>query len=331
MTLSADMVAGRSSGTKIINYRLTRFSGETQASKLDEVSVASVEGLRWLYGWLVAVGEYGSRDLRESTVRNELEALLSSENLSRVVDSARDVTSADNESVRMAHVLHDLRGTALQQLVGLVDSRVPRDSALGTLPAIAILASDHAKVLRHSLVGLDEESRLLDSGRRLHGVDNLRRRFPLLTLYSPAGNVEVDFAAEWTGDFALTCSEFSTVLKQLYNLMGNAARHTSDRKVLIRISAEALAEPQSARFVVANAISSTDRSTLSPEVLAKLWRGFTTTGSGMGLVASATLVAEAFGLNGPKEAVDLGYVGSRITENGFISWLHWPVAVDSAA
>jgi hypothetical protein len=155
-------------------------------------------------------------------------------------------------------------------------------------------------VLRHSLIGSDEERGLLDLARRLHGVENLRRRLPLLLLYNPAGDVRVDFAAAWHGDFAITCLEFSTVLKHLYNLMDNAARHTADRLVLIRIFPKPPFEPRSVRLVVANAISPADRATMSPSVLANLWRGYTTTGSGIGLVASAALVAEAFGLEGPE-------------------------------
>ena len=331
MTLSEDMELDPVPAASIVNHRSTRFSGETQTCKLSELSTQSLDELRWLYRWLETVGEYSSKNLSQPAVLSEFETLVTRDNVDRVVDAARNVRSAQKESIRVARILHDLRGTALHQLVGLADLWLMGHVVVGDLQAVAILARDHAKVLRHSLIGLDEERRLLDSVRRLHGVENLRSRFPFLLLFNLDGDVRVDFASEWNGEFAITCLEFSTVLKQLYNLMGNAARHTADQSVLIRVYPKTPVEPRSVRFVVANALTPAERATMSPSVLAKLWRGHTTTGSGLGLVASAALVAEAFGLEGSEREVDLGYVGSHVTENGYIAWLHWPSVIHDAA
>jgi hypothetical protein len=139
--------------------------------------------------------------------------------------------------------------------------------------------------MRHSLIGLDMQGRLLDSGRRLHGVENLRNRLPHLMFVNADGAVRIDFAASWNGEFAITCPEFSTVLRQLYNLMGNAARHTADHTILVRVFPVGPAEPKSLRLVIENALTQADCATLSPSVLAKLWHGYTTTGSGLGLNA----------------------------------------------
>lgn len=327
MTLSEDMEVDRSPEAGIVYARSTRFLGTTQTCDLGEVSNGSLEGLQWLYHWLEAVGAYGAvdgGDLGES----EVEALVSRDNVDRAVDCARNVRPAEEDSLRLSRIFHDLRGTALHQLVGLADLWLAGLVRINELRAIAILARDHAKVLRHSFVGLDEEKRLLDSGRRLHGVENLRSRFPFLVLSNGDEDIQVDFAAEWNGDFAITCPEFSTVLKQLYNLMDNAARHTADRKVLVRVNAKPTVVPRSVRLVVANTLTPTERAALSPEALARLWRGHTTTGSGLGLASCAALVAEAFGIGESAHAIDLGYVGSHVTTNGFVAWLHWPVVID---
>jgi hypothetical protein len=331
MTLSEDMKADPAPEAGIVNHRSTRFLGATQTCDLSEVSSESLEGLQWLYRWLATVGEYSAKDLAEPVIRNEIEALVTRDDLDRVVDCARNVKPVQEDSTRLARILHDLRGAALTQLVGLAELWLTGPTRIGDLHAMAILAGDHAKVLRHSLIGLDEERRLLDAGRRLHGVENLRSRFPSLVLCNRDGDVQVDFAAEWNGDFAITCPEFSAALKQLYNLMDNAARHTADRTVLVRVYAKPPVEPRSVQLVVANALTRAERATLSPGVLAALWRGYTTTGSGLGLVSCAELVAEAFGVEGPERAVDLGYVGSRVTENGYIASFHWPVVSDGAA
>lgn len=331
MTLAEDMELDPVPAARIVNHRSTRFLGETHACNLSELSTDSLDELQWSYRWLESVGRYAARDLDQPAVLNEFEALVTPASLARVTRCVSNVRPARPESIKVARILHDLRGTALQQLVGIVDLWLSGINVMGGLPAVAVLARDHAKLMRHSLIGLDEESRFLDSGRRLHGVANLRGRFPRLVFVNNHGAVRVDFAAEWNGDFAITCPEFSTVLTQLYNLVSNAARHTADQAILVRVFPKGSHVPQSVRLVVANALTPADRATLLPSMLATLWRGYTSTGGGLGLSASAALVGEAFGLEGPEQAIDLGYVGSRITENGYICWIHWPIAIDYAA
>lgn len=327
MTLSNDMEVDPVPEASIINHRSARFLGETQTCDLSELSPQSLEELRWVYRWLETVGEYSLKNLSQSVVLRKLEALVTRDSVDRVVDSVRNVRPVLKESIRVARILHDLRGTALHQAVGLADLWLAGHDVMGGLQAVTILARDHAKVMRHTIIGLDEERRLQDSGQRMHGIENLRNRLPNLKLYNRDGYVQVDFAAEWNGDFATTCPEFTTVLKQLYNLMDNAARHTANQMILVRVYPMTPAEPRSLRLVVANVLTSAERATMSPSVLATLWRGYTTTGSGLGLVASAALVGEAFGLEGPEQAADLGYVGSRVTENGYIAWFHWPLVI----
>jgi len=331
MRLSEDMAEDPVPEAGIVIHRSTRFSGDTHTCRLSELSATSHEDLRWLYNWLEQVGSFSARDLNDPNVLAGLERFITTANLNRAAKRARNVRPAQAESLRVSRVLHDLRGTALQQVIGLAFLWHEGDGEVGSLRAVAILARDHAKVLRHTLIGLDEARRLLDADQRLHGVANLRNRLPRLLLSNSTGTVEVDFAAEWRGEFATTCLEFSTVLRQLYNLMGNAARHTVDQTVLIRVYPKPLVEPQSVRFVIANALTAAEHLLLSPGVLAQMWRGYTTTGSGFGLTAMAALVGEAFGLNGGGQAVDLGYVGSRVTDNGYIAWFHWPLLVCDAA
>lgn len=331
MSLSDDMAEDPvpEAGTGI--HRATRFSGDTHTCRLPELSATSHEDLRWLYDWLEQVGSFSARDLNDPNVLAGLERFITTANLNRATESARNLRPAQAESLRVSRVLHDLRGTALQQLVGLASLWHEGAVEVDSLRAVAILARDHAKVLRHALIGLDDARRQWDAERRLHGVANLRNRLPMLVLSNSTGAVEVDFAAEWRGEFATTCPEFSTVLRQLYNLMGNAARHTVNQTVLVRVYPKPLVEPQSVRFVVANALTAAEHMLLSPDVLAQTWQGYTTTGSGLGLTAMAALVGEAFGLDGGEQAVDRGYVGSRVTENGYVAWFHWPVLVCDAA
>lgn len=325
MTLSEDMQIDPVPTASIVNHRSTRFSGEAFACDLDELSSQSLDELQWLYSWLEEIGNFNSQDLGQPAVLNAFRGLVTRDSIARAVDSVGKVSAADGGSIRLTRILHDLRGTALQQFVGIADLWLAGIVVMGGLPALIILARDHAKFMRHSIIGLDETSRLLDTGRRLHGVENLRNRLPNLMFVNTDGAVHIDFVAHWDGDFAITCPEFSTVLRQLYNLMANAARHSADRSMLVRVFATGSVEPQSVRLVVASALTPDDRETLTPDVLATLWRGFSTSGGGIGLKASAALVGEAFGLEGPDQAVDLGYVGTRLTDSGYICWFHWPI------
>jgi len=331
MSLVDDMAVDPVPEAGTVLLRAKRFSGDTHSCRVAELSATSHEDLQWLYDWLGQVGSFSARDLNDPNIRAGLERLITAANLNRAAESAHNVRPAQAESLRLSRVLHDLRGTALQQVVGLASLRIEGAVEVDLLRAVAILARDHAKVLRHALIGLDEARRLVDADQRLHGVANLRNRLEVLLLSNSTGVVEVDFAAEWQGEFATTCSEFSTVLRQLYNLMGNAARHTVNQTVLIRVHPKPAVEPQSVRFVVANTLSAAEHLLLSPSVLAETWRGYTTTGSGLGLAATAALVGEAFGLNGGEQAVDLGFVGSRVTRYGYVAWFHWPVVVCGAA
>jgi hypothetical protein len=94
MTISEDMEVDPVPTASIVNHRSTRFSGETQACNLSELSAQSLDELRWLYRWLEEVGRYSSRDLSQPTVLNEFEALVTRNSVARVIDSTRNIRAA---------------------------------------------------------------------------------------------------------------------------------------------------------------------------------------------------------------------------------------------
>lgn len=329
MTLLEDLAIDPVPGAQIVSHRSDRFAGESQTGAVHELVPECVEGLRWMYDWLRAVGDRATSGVRKAAGADDFGPLLTADAVDRLIEASQALRPVD-ASTRMTWILHDLRGGALIHIIALAEALLA-DSDANARESLALLARDHAKVMRHSLVGLDEDRRRLDAEHRLHGTANLEPRLALIELHNPEGAVRVDFAASWHGDFAVNCLEFTTVLKQLYNLLDNAARHTADRRILVRASSWPAVDPSSVRFVVANALRAADRDALTLDALGGLWRGYSTTGSGMGLAASASLVAEAFGLEKADRAVDLGYVGSRVTESGYLAWLHWPIVSESEA
>ncbi|MGB7303050.1 MAG: hypothetical protein WBD13_02130 [Burkholderiaceae bacterium] len=323
MTLIHDIAIDPIPLATIVNHRSTRFSGETQTCRIDEILKQSVDGLKWLYGWLRSLGHSRFENLVEAR-RVRIEALLTQENLDRVARVSQELKPEANAPLHVAFILHDLRGTALHQIMMIASAQLAGGSLPRAYKTITILAHDHAKIMRHSVHGLDEPERLQDSAHRLHGIVNLDSRFPSMMFHNKSGAVRIDFSRTWSGDIATSCSEFSTVLKIIYNFIDNATRHTNNGLVLIRAYPKSPPEPSAVRLVVGNSIAELDRSALKKQGESRLWQGFTTTGSGLGLRAAAALVSEAFGLDGPQSAVDLGYVGCKITCAGYVAWMHWP-------
>ena len=82
----------------IVNHRSTRFSGETQTCHLSDLPEQSWDELRWLHGWLEAVGAYSSRDLSQPVIMSEFEALVTRDSITRVIDCARNITVDQQES-----------------------------------------------------------------------------------------------------------------------------------------------------------------------------------------------------------------------------------------
>ena len=315
--------------TRPASSRSSRFTGESQRCQLTELTADSRLALHCLYDWLESIGRHVDADPGSHALRAALLALLDEERLDAAASWARSLAPVTS-SPRLTRILHDVRGAALHQVISLA-SRDDRALNRDELRAIVIWARDHAKVLRHMVLGLDDDRRRTDVATRRHGVANLRTRLPVLLLAGGREPIAVTFAAACDDDFAETCPEFSTVLRQIYHLLDNAARYAVDGHIYVGAYPKPAGGPAAVRIVVANAIGDAQRAQLTSARAQGLWRGFSTTGGGVGLAASADLVSEAFGLDGAEQAIREGYVGSRVSQAGYLAWLHWPVLAGASA
>lgn len=121
------------------------------------------------------------------------------------------------------------------------------------------------------------------------------------------------------------CMECAAVDRAAYNLLNNAARHAARP----RIAARLVALETDLRVAVANAISPEQRArlvALLAEDPAALFGSYTTTGSGHGLRIVSELVGRAYGVPSVKVLTEGGYVGTRVVEDGFVAWFHWPLS-----
>jgi signal transduction histidine kinase len=225
--------------------------------------------------------------------------------------------------------LHDLRGGAFfaLRLYGVLMDR-ERPTAEEVEPAI-LLARDQAKVVRSLVPSIDPEGYARDRAERAHGMRELVDKWEGFTFPaavdsgSPGPRVEVECL--WRGDLAARCLEAAALDRVLYNLVNNAARFTADGRVRLRVDRVA---PGTARIAVTNPVDPVQVDWLgsATEAPGDLFRGGVSRGGrGLGLWASASVVARAWGQVDAEDAAALGVVGAKLSDGEFAAWFLWPI------
>lgn len=229
---------------------------------------------------------------------------------------------------RVARILHDLRGGALTALVGrigLLARRTDPEAAVRDLEQALELTSIHRRVMRTTVVDLDDRRHeedgpcgfttrdLVRMWDGVHGFDGRE-----VQIATSAGDDTV---------IALCGAERSMLERVFFNFLTNAARHTADATVTVTVTTTA--DGQDARWLVANAIADEQMARLCARFGADTGRlfegGFTTDGHGLGLRTAAELVGSIYGLEDFRQAVTHHYVGTALGDGTFRSWFHWPL------
>jgi hypothetical protein len=155
---------------------------------------------------------------------------------------------------RVARILHELRGGALTALVGrigLLLRRTDVTTALRDLEQTLELTSIHRRVMRTTVVDLDDRRHeedgpcgfttrdLVRMWNGVHGFDGREVR-----ISASAGDDTV---------IALCGAERSMLERVFFNVLTNAARHTADGAVTVDVTTTT--DGRDARWLVANAIS----------------------------------------------------------------------------
>ena len=228
----------------------------------------------------------------------------------------------------MDRLVYDLQNGAISQMIGVLALWELGKLAEQRLPTMPYLAHDHAKLMRHTIIGLDETYRTLERDIRPHGVASVEKRFTNGVLGNTQGRVLVNFQANWYGNFAESCHEFGTVMKLLYGFINHAIRHTNDQIVYVRIYGTPHHDPQSICFTVGNALSAIDELDFKKIDLPSLIDIGRLNPMMMGLESYARLVAEAYHLNSPIDALHNELVGLRAINEFSTMWFHWPIMPD---
>lgn len=335
--------------THLPNRRATRYLGDGQFARLDALAPADQDAMRLTYadlGELLRVlisqntDDAGKRlETRRWIDRGSVGLIV--ERMHHMGDATRGVGKISDDMMR---TIHDVRGGALGALVGRLEMLDVWPGALSEkLNMIFCLTRDHLKIMRNSLVGLDDAQRDKDRTPKSHAASLLIEKWHEAvvgpSLEAPAPRMRVD--CRYEGPVTECCLESAAIDRIFYNLANNARRHTADGDMEMVIFEVPSSPGECLRFVLSNAITADQARALhelvgaaQPSPASSALRldaifapRASTTGSGYGLAVVADFTAHAFGLKSGADAVREGYVGAVLeAERTFRAWFHWPEA-----
>lgn len=318
--LSGDVILALAPLT-LENCRATRYRAEEQAvhlSAFSEIDRGVVVSLYEVLGELVAVAGGGENDdptaLRDFLARRDPTVVL--QQVRRL--------GADAHDPRLQEVIHDIRGGAMSALFVHIARLARGPSRADVARALFLCARDHMKMMRNVVDDLDPDARARDLAFRPHSLTDLARAIREFRSDSASGVLGVEVICNDEGVVAESCVECSALDRASYNLLNNAARYGEPP-----IHAWLLKLEHDLRVVIANGIAAAQRETLRVALdadPATLFGAFSTSGSGHGLRIVCELVGRAYGVPTTTTLVGEGYLGTKIVEDGFVSWFHWPLA-----
>jgi signal transduction histidine kinase len=311
--------------------RQERYRGDQMSARLDEFRPPDQTAAQELYSRL----QVAHVQLREASgqARPERAQEIASWTLwTDLVQTARRLDAAlRGYPERIARVIHDLRGGSLTALVGTAQVLPFSRSIANDLLRCAYYARDHLKIMRNCVPELDREAGDRDREGRAHSVRLLVEKWAEGAFQVADTTRRIRFVCTFDGNVSERCLEFSALDRVIYNLVNNAARHTSTDELGFAVFPVGTnAADCNVRFVVTNPVSEAHRAALGQlqggDVSRLMTMGVSTTGGGLGLRICAEFVAHAYGLRSVTEVVQRGYAGTRVHEGQFVSWFHWPCA-----
>ena len=332
------------------NRRHTRYLGDdlcismAELAKLDQ---ALVERLyQTLNELLFAIADKSLDDAGKWQAVARWTALHNLDTLIDEVHVLGAASHAERPSENLSKAMHDLRGGALAALLGRLQliGRLP--TTTGELNTLFILARDHLKIMRNTLVGLDDVRRDADRKPKSHDVHLILDKWHESIIGPQWQQRPIQMFIDCRHEGALTecCLESAAIDRIFYNLANNACRHALGGRLDMVIFPLAEGPGGCLRFVLSNEVSEKDAAYLQglmPAGADSVDRGsgqslFTlfepqvsSTGSGFGMTVVADFVASAFGLRDRKEALRERYAGAVLEGRTFRTWFHWPTANDT--
>ncbi len=314
-----------------VRARPVEYAGDTLS-----IGIASLPGehaaiVRKLYGFLSALRDLTVEGHRGPGVADELARFLTEQHFEVVIQECRTLRSAMVAAETRALVrktYHDVRGGSLTSLVGYLEMTLAGETTPEDIGRIFLLARDHLKIMRNAIPDLDEAAHASDLVLQSHSVDLLREKWASVTHHVDGKTAHVSMDCDFSGSVSNRCMEFSALDRVLYNLVNNAAQHTADALVLLRVFPIDDSVATHLGFTVVNHVTAEQRTRLEAHLQGDLGRlfegGFTTGGHGIGMSICGDIVTHSYGLRSVRDACEQGYLGARILDDCFVAWFHWP-------
>ena len=332
---------------RLRNFRALRYSGDDLYVKVDSLAPRDQQLIRKLYdslSKLLFIIANTSKDNAE--LWQGIRSWVNQQNLDRIIDDAREIgldSHAQNPSEPLAKAMHDVRGGALGALLGrlqLIEFLSPTEEFLN---ALFVLTRDHLKIMRNTLVELDEPRRNADRTPKAHAMQLMLDKWHE-SVVGPqwrTRSIQMFIDCRYVGPLTECCLESAAIDRIFYNLAANASRYAADARLEMTVFPVSESPDECLRFVLSNEVSAKEVESLREFVrqsgvheeaetrqdLSVLFEPeISSTGSGFGLTVVADFVAGAFGLPNRREALRERYVGAVLDGRTFRAWFHWPMA-----
>jgi predicted DNA-binding transcriptional regulator YafY/signal transduction histidine kinase len=320
-----------------VHARPVEYLGDTLSLGIDSLPAEHAAIVRRLYGFLAALRDLTADRDRTPDIASELARFLAEQRFEDVIaecSALRAAMIAEETRALVRKTYHDVRGGSLTSLAGYLELALDGEAMPEDIARIALLARDHLKIMRNAIPDLDPAAHAADLDPKGHSVDLLREKWTAVTHHVDGKAAHVIIDCDFTGSVSSRCMEFSALDRVLYNLVNNAAQHTPDAQVLLRVFPIDDGVDTHLRFAVVNHVTAEQRARLEAALAGDLGRlfegGFTTGGHGIGMGICGDIVTHSYGLRSVREACAQGYLGARILDDCFVAWFHWPAHRASA-
>lgn len=300
------------------SYRQSRSRGDEGSVCLADFAEADQAMIVDLYAALGELAEVfrGEREVAGARIayRDRIGALLGVGRPQLAGPTREDIAAA----------LHDIRGgTMTALLLGLGETSAAGRTTSADVALLALLR-DQRKIIRNIVKDVDPAGLERDRAAIPHSLAELGGG---IASYGRLGHgaAAIEIHRDADAVVAASCLEFAALERAVFNLLNNASRHVDEGVVDVWLDAL----DSDARIVVANPVPAAHGDTLTTTLAADpaaLYGAFSTTGSGLGLSIVASIVGNAYGLTEAEELVGDGYIGTRVVDGTFLTWLHWPLA-----
>lgn len=216
---------------------------------------------------------------------------------SDILATLQDVTPNDSlaHDQRVLRVIHDLRGGALSSLSIYLQLADSGDLHAQDIPHLVLLANDHAKMLRTTIVDLDRVRYTRDEIFAPQSIECIVNAWRNVHYFIASGaSAQVYCESQVSGYIADSVIELAALERVIYNLVNNAVNHSVDKQVHVKIKYTDETR-QLVTFTVSNAIDEHHARILDAmtcnSAQSLITHALSTTDSGLGLGICADIVA----------------------------------------